>query len=328
MNRRQFLAGLGASAAIAGGYAGVRLGDLRPYNPSLPTGESPRERIIAAAAQRFAIDHRVVSKAEIRRDWTGDAPYDLGIYRQWHEHSRRRHLHALTTFDSPLFANISPDEAPGAEFLSPHGSLPALLHYNRAFSAEDLPLTYVTHITDGTMLYDYDAPTPPNDPTADEIAVSSSEGRSGVAPLHGTRDPLLQEYIRPHRTTWNRVGETDTTVTFRIATPEAYAQVVPLAITAVKSFFDPFLEVTLDRETGRLRRVLDHRDVEIGLWYEHESQTSGQGENSEESQTRLTYRIETVFDQYGTASAPRPASDTAVSLETRAKGFLSDLLTY
>lgn len=330
MNRRQFLAGIGAAAGVACGYAGMRVGDVRPYDPTLPSGETPRERIIAAAAHQFAVDHRAVSTAEIRRDWTGEAPYELGVHRQWHEHSRRRHLHALTTFDAPLIESVSADQTAGAEFLSPHGSLAALLHYNRAFDADDLPLTLVMHLTDGTMYYDYDAPTPPGDATTDEISVSSQEGRSGVAPLHGAGDPMLREYIRPHRARWDKVRGDETTVTFRLTPAAAYVQVVPLALTAVKNIVEPFIEVTLDRETGRLRRVLDHRDVRVGIWYEHDESTHGDEtkNGNRESGERITYHIETVFDEYGTATAPRPANAARGDLGTRAKGLLLDLLTY
>ncbi|WP_251330618.1 hypothetical protein [Haloplanus pelagicus] len=330
MNRRQFVTAFGGTAALATGYVSARIGDIRPYSPERPTGETPRERIIAAATHRFAVDHRALTSIEIRRDWTDQAPYELGRHQQWHEHSRRRHLHALTTFDAPLLASVTPERAPGLEYLSPHGTLPALLHYNRAFGADSLPLTYVMYVTDGTILYDFDAPTPSGGTAAGDIQVTDQTGRSGVGVNHDSSDPLLQEYIRPHRATWERVRENEATVTFRITAPDAYAQVVPLALTAVTGFVGPFIEVTLDRDTGRLRKVVDHRDVFVDVWPD-EARGSPQTHASQDTNSaekRLTYRIETVFDQYGTASAPRPSGEFDVALETKVKGFLSDLLRY
>lgn len=330
MNRRQFLAALGGTTALATGYVGARIGDVRPYSPDQPTGETPHERIVAAAAHRFAVDHRALTSIEIRRDWTDQAPYELGRHQQWHEHSRRRHLHALTTLDAPLLESVTAEQAPGLEFLSPHGTLPALLHYNRAFGAESLPLTYVMHVTDGTILYDFDTPTPSRDVPAGDVRVTDQNGRSGVGVNHDRSDPLLQEYIRPHRATWERVHEDGATVTFRIATPDAYAQVVPLALTAVTGFVDPFVEVTLDRDTGHLRKVVDHRDVFVDVWPDEASETpqTDAVHDTVSAERRLTYRIETVFDQYGAASAPRPSGDIDVDLETKVKGSLSELLRY
>jgi hypothetical protein len=328
MNRRQFLAGVGATGALATGYVGARIGDIRPYDPDDPSGETPRERIIAAAAHRFAADHRVRSRIDIRRDWTDEAPYELGRYQQWHEHSRRRHLHALTTYDAPLLDSLTAEQAPHLEYLSPHGTLPALFHYNRAFAAESLPLTYVRHSTDGTTLFDFDAPTPERTASAGDIRVSET-GRSGSYVSGVSNDPLLQEHVRPHRATWDPVRETDTTVTFRLDTSDGYTQVVPLTLTAVTEPVDPFVEVTLSRETGRLRTVVDHRDVLVDVWPEEADDSTGTASRWDTSPPRrITYRIETAFDQYGTASAPRPAADIDVPLETKLKGLLSDVLQY
>jgi hypothetical protein len=342
LNRRQFVAGLGATTALAAGYAGVRIGDVRPYSPSYPTGETPRERIVAAAAHRFAVDHRALTTVEIRRDWTDRAPYELGRHQQWHEHSRRRHLHALTTLDAPLLESAPAEAAPDLEYLSPHGTLPALLHYGRAFGAESLPLTYVLYVTDGTILYDFDAPTPSEDASAGDVRITDESGRSGVGLNHDGSDPLLQEYVRPHRSTWARVSDEErvcdekrvcddeTTVTFRIDTPDAYSEVVPLALTGVTGLEDPFVEVTLDRDTGRLRTVVDHRDVVVDVWPDDADETfrtTGSRDDSSDGR-RITYRITTVFDQYGDASAPRPAGGVRGEFRTRAKGLLSDVLRY
>lgn len=329
MNRRQFLAGVGATAALATGYVGARIGDVRPYDPDSPSGETPRERIIAAAAHRFAVDHRARTRIDIRRDWTDQAPYELGRHQQWHEHSRRRHLHALTTLDAPLLDSLTAEQAPDLEYLSPHGTLPSLFHYNRAFAAESLPLTYVLHVTDGTSLYDFDAPTPDGTASAGDLRITDRNEGSGANVTGVSTDPLLQEYVRPHRTSWDLVRETDATATFRIDTSDAYTQVIPLTFTAVTGCVDPFVEVTLNRETGRLRNVVDHRDVLVDVWPDEGGESARTDtQRDAASPRRITYRIETAFDQYGTASAPRPAADIDVALETKVRGILSDFLQY
>ncbi|RDZ89306.1 hypothetical protein DEQ92_23040, partial [Haloferax sp. Atlit-6N] len=97
--------------------------------------------------------------------------------------------------------------------------------------------------------------------------------------------------------------------------PDAYAQVVPLPFAPISEFGDCWIEVTLNRETGRLRRIVDNRALVVDLW-------EGAVEKS------LTYRIETEFDQYGVATARRPIGPVDRSLESRAKALLFDLMTY
>ncbi|WP_434521243.1 hypothetical protein [Halorubrum sp. AS12] len=77
---------------------------------------------------------------------------------------------------------------------------------------------------------------------------------------------------------------------------------------------DCWIEVTLDRETGRLRRIVDHRDFEITV-----EEAAGQS---------LTFRIETEFDRYGNTTVRRPAGDVEQDLRTRLRGLVFDLLTY
>jgi hypothetical protein len=63
--------------------------------------------------------------------------------------------------------------------------------------------------------------------------------------------------------------------------------IVPLALAAVTGFVDPFSEVTLDRDTGRLRKMVDHRDVFVDVWSDeargspqtHASQDTNSAEN-------------------------------------------------
>ncbi|RLM87995.1 hypothetical protein D3D02_13755 [Halobellus sp. Atlit-38R] len=314
MNRRTLLAGAGtAILGAATGYGSLRVADVRPYDPALPTGDAPRERIVAAARHRHAVDHRATTRVRVLEDWTGEAPYDLDVRRQWHEHSRRRHLHTLTTFAAPLTRNDSIADEADREFVTPHQLLWALFHYNRVYSdSYDLPLTNVLYVTDGTMLYDFDAPAPKNG------RVRISKGDSGtdvVADDDDAARAVRGDFVRPHRTDWTKTAERDGTVTYRVSGPDAYAQVVPLPFAPISEFGDCWIEVTLNRETGRLRRIVDNRALVVDLW-------EGAVEKS------LTYRIETEFDQYGVATARRPIGPVDRSLESRAKALLFDLMTY
>jgi hypothetical protein len=312
VNRRRFLAGAGAAAVGTVAYGGLRVADVRPYDPTLPTGETPRERIVAAARHRHAEDHRAVTRVRVLDDWTGDAPYDLDVRRQWHEHSRRRHLHALTTFDTPFTRSDRISELADREFFTPHQTLWALLHYSRVFGDRyDLPLTAVAYLTDGGALYDYDAPTP----ESDTVRVSDGERRADGVTDEAVVKAVRGEFIRPHRTDWERVDDGGGTVTYRVSGPDAYAQVVPLPFAQFSTFGDCWVEATLDTETGRLRRVVDNRDVVV------DGRRDGGG-------VPVTYRIETTFDRYGRATAPRPAGSADRSIESRLKGFLYDLATY
>jgi hypothetical protein len=313
MNRRTFLASGTAALGVLAGYGGLRVADVRPYDPALPTGASPNERITAAARHRHAADHRAVTKVRVLDDWTGETPYDLDVRRLWHEPSRRRHLHTLTTVETPLTQSSRLADAPDREYVTPHQALWALLHYNRVLDdGYDLPLTNVRYITDGAWLYDQDAPTPAGD------AVRVSDAHSGHIPngdYERASDPVRRDFIRPHRADWTRTAEADETITYRVSGPDAYAQVVPLPYAPISGFGDCWIEVTLHSETGRLRRLVDNRSVVVDLWDDADGQ-------------RLTYRIETEFDQYGDVTVPRVVGSVGRSLDSRVRGLLFDLLNY
>ena len=315
MNRRQFLTRAGAGAlALTGGYAGLRVTDIRPYDPALPEGETPSERITAAAAHRFAADHRIRTTTRVLDDWLGAAPYEFERYTQWHQPSRRRHLHALTTFDSPLTRSQRMAENPHQEYISPTQTIHALLHYNRVYNDDALPLTMVLHLSDGHMLWDHDAPTPEagdSGLSAEAIRVSGDD----VGLTDTAAGQVFTERLRPHRTTWKEVRREDGTVTYRVAGGDAYAQVVPLSMAPIASFRDPWVEVTLDTETGRLQRVVDHRDALYDIF-------------ANSDPVPLTYRIESEIDQYGTATAPRPGGSASPALDARLRSYLLDLFTY
>jgi hypothetical protein len=75
-----------------------------------------------------------------------------------------------------------------------------------------------------------------------------------------------------------------------------------------------WIEVTISRNTGRLRRITDHR-----------VHTLTESEGSERS---LTYRIETEFDQYEETTVRPPVGDIDQDLTTRLKSLIVDLITY
>jgi hypothetical protein len=313
MNRRTFLASGTAALGVLAGYGGLRVADVRPYDPALPTGASPNERITAAARHRHAADHRAVTRVRVLDDWTGETPYDLDVRRLWHEPSRRRHLHTLTTFAIPLARSSELTDEPIREYVTPHQTLWALFHYNRVLDdGYDLPLTNVRYITDGTLLYDFDAPMP-----ADGVVHVSNDHSGSVAVADDTSPstPVRRDFVRPHRADWTRTAEADETITYRVSGPDAYAQVVPLPYAPISGFGDCWIEVTLHSETGRLRRLVDNRSVVVDLWDDADGQ-------------RLTYRIETEFDQYGDVTVPRVVGPVGRSLESRVRGLLFDLLNY
>jgi hypothetical protein len=308
MNRRQFLAGAGAAVVgTAGGYGGIRVGDIRPYDIPLPTGDSPRERIIAAAAYRLAADHRAITRTRVLDDGTEETPYDLDVYRRRYQHSRRRYIHALTTYRGPL-RSAGIDHHSG---MFPHRNIWALLHYSRVFrNPENLPLTKVLYMTDGKMVSDLNAPVP----EGDTVRVSDAWANV-IAPHRYPTELAPTEFIRPHRTNWETSEESSQTVTYRLSDRDAYTQVVPFPYRLRDvELGECWIEVTISRNTGRLRRITDHR-----------VHTLTESEGSERS---LTYRIETEFDQYEETTVRPPVGDIDQDLTTRLKSLIVDLITY
>ena len=308
MNRRQFLAGAGAAVVgTAGGYGGIRVADIRPYDIPLPTGDSPRERIIAAAEYRLAADHRAITRTRVLDDGTEETPYDLDVYRRRYQHSRRRYLHALTTYRGPLrSAGIDHHSS-----MFPHRDLWALLHYSRVFrNPENLPLTKVLYMTDGKMVSDLNAPVP----EGDTVRVSDAWANV-IAPHRYPTGLAPTECIRPHRTDWETSDESSQTVTYRLSERDAYTQVVPFpGEFRHAELGECWIEVTLSRNTGRLQRITDHR-----------VHTLNENEGSEQS---LTYCIETEFDQYEETTVRPPVGDIDQDLTTQLKSLIIDLITY
>lgn len=322
MNRRQFLAGAGAAAATATGYGGVRVADLRPYDPDRPSERlgsdpAPRDRVLAATRHLFAADHRARTRVRVLDDWTGDAPYLLTRHRERHEHSRRRHAHVLTTFGNGLVLADRDRDGVDPRAATPYASIDAVLHFSSAVSAdpETLPERFVLHVDDGGIRVDRDAPP---QSVGEPIRVNS-EGYSGAAPIADFPRPMLGEPIRPHRAAWTVRERTADTLELELSGPDGYAQAVPLfSPGGVTIREDCWLRATLDRESGRLRHVVDHRDVDVDVGVERREMR------------RVVMRRETTFDQYGRATAPLPQGELGRSLSPldRLRALANDLSTY
>lgn len=300
MNRRQFLTAAGGSAAaLTTGYLGARVADVRPYNagePS-PAGDSPAERIVAAARHRYAVDHRVFTDVGVAFDDGGEVDHDAVRYRGVHEHSRRRHLHVFTTLQQP---SVPAPPLPGLYFL---------LHWNYA-EDEDAPFTSVIHRTDADIVSSWDAPTPDDEfatPALGDLTLSAFGQRS---------DDWLIDQILPHQGDWRETDRTSDWVTYRLDDPGEYAAAAPLGIWYTGVNDGSYLEVVLD-PNGKLARVVDHRDVQVTF-----------DDGDAVSTGRLVYDIETAFDQYGMAKAPRPDGDVPASVVDRLAGLAADIETY
>lgn len=300
MNRRRVLAGAGAGIASLFGYLGLRVADVRPYDPEPPSGATTRARIIAAARHCYAADHRAVSRVRVTADSAGPAGYDAAWARESHRHSRRRHTHVFHTRRRP------PGRVP-----TPFTGLFGFFHWGLT-AAGDTPHTSVVHLTDGSNLASWDAPTP-DSPTAraelgsDAVQGATDEQESG---MNG-------EWIRPHRTSWTDGAGDRTSV---VDDADGYAQVVTLPLGGYDLGDDCRVTVTLD-ETGRLARIVDERTLVV------RSDPTAQEPVADEART-IGYRIVTTFDQYGRASAPRPPGAAETTTRARLSGLLTDLQRY
>ena len=329
MNRRRFLAGVGAAAAPTTGYGAARVADVRPYDPGTPDAElgadpTPRDRVLAAVRHRFAADHRAVTRVRMDADWTGEAPYPLTRHRALHEHSRRRHTHALTTFGNGVVRLDRDRDGVDARTLTPYTTINAYIHFVDATLAdpETLPERFVFHVDDGGLAYDRDAP---EQSVGDPVTVDG--GYAGTAPVADFERPLFGESIRPHRASWREHDRDDATVTYRLSGADAYARAVPMPFVPVETVHDDAaVRATLDRDTGRLLRVVDdrHLDVDVGV------------DRRDVRPVRLRLRSE--FDRYGDAAAPRPDGEYGGSpqgsflggpaLRDRLAALANDLRTY
>lgn len=301
MNRRRFLAAAGTGvAALAGGYVGVRVDDVRPYDPDLPTGETPRERIVAAAAHRYAADHRARTTVRVERDGTGDAPYEAARYEQRHRHSRRRHLHRFAGLRTP----------PGERAPYPYHGIPGYSHWDRLRGADrGTPVGGLVFHTDGLFVIDVHGATPAREPERFGERTTAERVLDATPRLFG-------EFVRPHRASWTEHDRTDATVTYELSGTDAYSQVVPLLFSPTPVNEGSRLRATLDRETGRLRRLVDRRDLSVPA-----------SERGGTPGYRLVYRTETRFDRYGDVTVRRPPG-ADVPLDARLGSFVADYGTY
>ncbi|MFC7069092.1 hypothetical protein [Halobaculum lipolyticum] len=321
MNRRRFLAGVGAAAAGVAGYGGVRVADLRPYEPAPPAADlddsaTPRERVLAATRHLFAADHRAVTRVTVLDDWTGEAPYRLTRHRELHEHSRRRHTHALTTFGNGMVLADRERDGVDPRAASPYATIDALLHFSDATLAdpETLPERFVLHVDDGALAYDRDAP-----PQSVGEPVTVDGGAAGVGAVNDYPRPMFGEPIRPHRAPWREHDRSEETVTYELSGADAYARAVPLYTTAGVEIREASrLRATLDRETGRLRRVVDRRAIDANVGVDERDVRS------------VAMRRETTFDRYGRATAPRPRGSfgDGLGVGERVAALFNDLSAY
>ena len=254
MNRRRFLAGVGAAAAATTGYGAVRVADVRPYDSGVPAEDlgadpTPRERVLAAVRHLFEADHRSVTRVTVESDWTGAAPYRLTRHRELHEHSRRRHTHVLTTFGNGAVRLDRERDGVDARTISPYATINAYVHFVDATLADPatLPERFVFHVDDGRIAYDRDAPA---QAVGDPVTVDG--GYAGTAPADDFERPLFGEPVRPHRAPWTEHERADATVTYRLSGADAYARAVPLPFVPVETIHDDAaVRATLDRDSGR-----------------------------------------------------------------------------
>jgi len=293
MNRRQFLAAAGGAVAAAGGYAGLRLTDYRRYEPGEPGGETPSERVVAAARYRYAAAHRAETTVRVTADSGGPADYLATRYRQWHDHARFRHTHAYTTRRRPP---TDDDES----LPPPLPGLLALLHWA---GGEDPPAAATVFVTDGLVTSDFDAPLvgPAERPRfGDDARATVADERTAG---------MFSEFLRPHDAEWRRVDGPGA-VTYELGGLDDYAKAVALHPSIADLGPDCRLRVTLD-DAGRLRRIDDRRTVRVG-----------------DGDRTLGLRITSTFDDYGSATAPRPRGSVDVDAGTRLRGLLQDFQRY
>lgn len=305
-SRREALAGLGA-AATATGMGWLRLADIRPYDQkqSVSADHPPKERILTAENRLHAVDHRTDVAVEVRRDGSGETPYRAEHHRFFRQPSRRRHWFQYTTSRHPA-GNPGPTLGTGQAFW----------HYAMANSPSNLPDATAFYISDAFVAVDRDVPVPsdPDErPQLTDTAKASSYdsydelGYIGAIPAH----------VHDHRAEWTRTARDAETVTFRLTAPDGYAQVPPLPL-ADSVDEGSRISITLDRETGLLRRIVDERVLT--------RRTNPHDEPTEKRQ--YEYRIETQFSQYGEATAPAPDTAPRIPITARVRGTVRDLLRY
>lgn len=310
MNRRRFLAAAGGAAATAGGAAGIRIANIRRYTPedTVEASLPPGERIFEASRLLYVLDHRSVTRVTVLGDGTDSDPYRRARYRHERQPSRHRYRFVYTTFAAP------PGNPPPT---FPH--LYAFLHNHEATDARDgadRPVTSLGYFSPGRAIYDPSAETPES--PADRPHIDGEEGYVNRTLGLGRWDrdaPQFFEFVLTPDVEWERVDETEETVVYRTASREEYAKVPPIAAVARGVAEGSRITATLDRSSGRLLELDEHRVVDQRA--------------DDEGTRRYNYRVTTEFDRYGTAAARPPGGPAPEpSISERLHEYWLDFLLY
>lgn len=310
LSRREALAGLGATAAAGTGIGWLRVSDVRPYDPdtTVSADQPSNERVVEAANRLWTLDHRADITVEVRRDGSGETPYRAAHNRFFHQPSRRRTWFYYTTYRIPA-GNPGPAV----------GTVQAASNHHYAMRAEGgPPVSLAVYLSDGFHALDQHAPVP-NDPDDRPRLSESAMGTDQEKYLNFHGPSSVPPHIHEHQAEWTEVTRDEETVTFRITDLDAYAQVPPLP--EVASLNEGCrIEVTFDRETGLLRRIVDERATTRLTNYNDDAAT--------QEKRQYRYRIETEFSEYGKATAPLPENRIETGLNGRLRGTWLDLKRY
>lgn len=297
------------SVAAAGGTVGVRLANWRRYTPNattdpeLPAGES----VFEASRSLSVLDHRAVTRVDILEDGTDRTPYRRARYRHEHQRSRHRYQFVYSTFAVP---EGGPPPALGDIFALLHSSDAQNVHEDGA-----LPTTTLLFASPRMIIYDPGAETPSSPDERprvdDQRLIRRAPGISSV-----DERPQQNDFVLSADADWEPVDATDETVVYETAGRENYTKVVPVAFTAEAVADASHIRATLDRETGRLLELDDHRVVEQQVGDADETRT-------------FTYNVVTEFDRYGEIAVERPGGPVPTpSWDERLAELWSDLLVY
>jgi hypothetical protein len=190
----------------------------------------------------------------------------------------------------------------------------------------DFPITHIQYDSPGMAIIDKDAENPESSDDRLEVTNTARRSRRGL-----TRpDPAYYfGFILTPNAEWTVFDRDDTTVTYELDDRDEYAKVSPLAIETVAVEPESRLRATLDRKTGRLLELEDHRVVEQELASDPEDPTAESQQSDDYGTRRFTYQVQTTFDRYGEATAPMPKGPIpSPSISDRAHELLSEFFIY